>query len=605
MDKDDLLLVKYCFSELKTPLPDCKVDYYTTIIKSLENDGIIRNIQEYKVELPFGNDEVEDTVLYTVENCEKYLYTFSCNELRENHTIPFNFSIGFSYETYNAAEILYVDITSNNYTFSTESDSNCLEVLKHKLRSKIKGGNNRYCLVDKQSAFYASRLYPHIHEIENFLRYYVNDVFVKIFGANWWNEAIASGIKNNRKNRIDDTREYAGEYKDIQPYLLSLELNDLMEIAKTRRIKWIPVYDSKIENILNHYSDADIISLLNNQCQTQIDIWEMCFKKHFSVEFSKNYATFEKRRNQVAHNKLLDFGAYKSILTICNKIIEELKLAHQKFCIEFISEEEQNMIEEYKADLAQQDQDEREALNSIAESESGVKVYSKKDIVELFNDVMFGLYNELEQIFEDRADIEFSKFIDLHSEETEQVIFTLKHRISDRCIEVTANLDINDSQGDTSILTVSSSMQGFIDSNDIQFTNGEYVYNSEQTSYMPETQEELNDNAVMEAKQNICEFIEEHFPNLKDEADMKKHLEAMGKTAGITENDVYCSECGEEYICIDDEYAPVGTCLNCGAKNHIIYCTYCQCPIEAIEKDDAGEDQHYCSFCEEKLFGED
>lgn len=604
MDKENSVLVKYCFSGLDILQSNSKVDFYTSIIKSLEADGIIDKIIEHKTVSPFGY--VEEKILYTNEVCDKYVYKFSCNEIRENKTISFNFAISFSYETYNAAEILYVDITSDNYNFSTESESNCLEVLKHKLRSKIKGGNNRYCLVDKQSAFYASQLYPHIHEIENFLRYYVNDVCVKILGANWWNEAIASGIKKNRKNRIDDTREYAGEYKDIQPYLLSLELNDLMEIANTKRLKWVPTYDSKIENILNHYSDTDVISLLKSQCEIQIDIWEMCFNKHLSNDFSKYYTMFEKRRNQVAHNKLLDFGSYKSILTLCSKIIGELKLAHRKFCMEFISEEELDMIEEYEADLAKQKQDEREALNAIAESESGVKVYSKKDILELFKDVLSNLFNDLLQIFVNRDDIEFGDFIHLiNAEKSKQTLFKIHHRISEKYIEVAAELDINDSQGEPSILIIEISIQAFSECYHISFTNGEYNFNYEQSSYMPETIDELDNNAIIQTKQDICDFIEDHFPNLKEKADMMKHLEAMGKASVITETDVYCSNCGEEYICIDEDYAPIGTCLNCGTHNRIIYCVYCQCPIEAMESNDTDDELHYCSFCYDKLFNED
>ncbi|MDI3537643.1 MAG: hypothetical protein PWQ70_3121 [Clostridiales bacterium] len=92
---------------------------------------------------------------------------------------------------------------------------------------------------------------------------------------------------------------------------------------------------------------------------------------------------------------------------------------------------------------------------------------------------------------------------------------------------------------------------------------------------------------------------------LRAKADLYIHLDTLGEAATITESDVFCWNCGKEYLCINGKFAPIGTCLNCGAKNHIIHCTYCQCPIEAVDIDDKDEDQHYCSFCSDKLFGDD
>lgn len=104
---------------------------------------------------------------------------------------------------------------------------------------------------------------------------------------------------------------------------------------------------------------------------------------------------------------------------------------------------------------------------------------------------------------------------------------------------------------------------------------------------------------------NIVMLSEEQLKSLKEEADMQNHLEALGKSSAIVEKDVFCCDCGDEYICIDDNYAPIGVCLNCGTRNHILYCSYCQCPIEAIDIDEKNEELYYCSYCNDKLFGPD
>lgn len=599
------LLIKYCFSERKPEIlhiTDME-EYYFTAISKLETDGIIRDIVTHECYSPFGGKKT--TLNYDTENWGTYVYTFYCNETRNKERFTFKFYAKFTYETHNNAEILYIDICSDDYEFTTRSESNCLEILKHQLRKQLFGWKNRYCLIDKQSAFYASVLYPKIHETENFFRYYVNDVFIKVFGSNWWNEAVASSIKNSREQRIKDTREYSGEYKDIQPYLMSLEWNDLMELANTKTFKWTPVFDSKIEKVLNNLSNADIISLLKSQCLPHLDIWTMCFAKHFSEDFSAKYHLLEKRRNQIAHNKLLDYESYKNIFFLCDEVMKGLSEAHSKFCEEFISEEEQEVIEEYKMDLAEQEEMGRVALEDIAEEESGVKVYSQEEIGELYSEVMSNLYEYIVLLFDERDDIEISKYNDIEIVSGNQCCFSLEYKINGTAINIFASIYIDDSPGQSSSLSVNYELDGDSEKCEIGFVNGEYSFNNEQTSYMPETQNELDEAGIEATKEFLCNFIDSHFPNLREKADLQNHLEAMGKDSAITEKDVYCCECGEEYLCTNSEYAPIGMCLNCGTMNYIIYCTYCGCPVDAVDIDEQDDEQRYCDFCNDKLFGDD
>ena len=235
IDTNNNLLIKYCFSGRKINCEDSIESYYTSIIQSLLDENIIQDVQVHFHENPF--DYNRDESYFSIEPVEKYVCSFLCNEKRNGEIFTFHFSIEFQSETHNDSQIMYVGILSNNYTFSLNSESNCLEILKHQLRRSIKDWENRYCLVDEQSEYYSVQLYPQIYEVENTARYYINDVFVKIFGANWWNRAIAYSLRKLRKERIEDTREYSGAYRDIEPYLMSLELNDGTMIKYTSA-KW-------------------------------------------------------------------------------------------------------------------------------------------------------------------------------------------------------------------------------------------------------------------------------------------------------------------------------------------------------------------------------
>ncbi|MCF2650588.1 hypothetical protein [Niallia circulans] len=141
-------MVKYCFSELKDEILDDKAAYYSSIISKLEEEGVIQNICTYRDEALSLFNEEEIKMDYQIEGRDKYTYSFSSKEIRAGESYDFEFAVKFLYETHDLGAILYVEICSRNYTFSEKNDSNCLEVLKHKLRSNIKGWKNRYCLID-------------------------------------------------------------------------------------------------------------------------------------------------------------------------------------------------------------------------------------------------------------------------------------------------------------------------------------------------------------------------------------------------------------------------------------------------------------------------
>lgn len=91
-------------------------------------------------------------------------------------------------------------------------------------------------------------------------------------------------------------------------------------------------------------------------------------------------------------------------------------------------------------------------------------------------------------------------------------------------------------------------------------------------------------------------FSKEALMKMREEADYRKGLAELGISDAIAVQGINCWNCGEEYICSDDKYAPLGICLNCGNANYILYCSSCGCRIESIESED-NDKKYCCDFC--------
>ncbi len=586
-------LVRYLFTQRDDSDEYSSVVYFSKVIEALEEEGIIADVEKHE------DDWTGEKLNYQAEPLEKYFYTCYCNENRDGRSSKYKFQIEFQVATYKNTNLLYVTIYSDDYDFSITNESNCLETLKLTLRRKLKKWKRKYCLEDKQSEFYAVNLYPQIYEMENYVRRYINDVFVKIFGANWWEEAIASNLRKNRKERIKDTRDYSGDFSDIDPYLYSLEVNDLLSIAQTKRYKWKPKFDERVEKVLNSLTDADLFSVLKEQCEEDIDIWKSCFGKFLPEDFSDRFHAFEKRRNQIAHNKLIDFKSYKSASTECGKLLQELKQGHKQFCENTLSKEEEEALEEYRRELEFEVEMEREAYQDIAESESGVSKLDSDEICEMYNEKLEEMYEEIISRFTNRIDLEFSDFQNIAMDEKKTLCFSILDVINKNVIDVYASLDISDEPGQNSTLHLSLVNKNDEQNYNITFTNGEYFFDEFQSCFMPLTKDELSERDLNDAMEGVYGFIQSYFIDLRKEADLHNHLAAMGKGESIVYDMVECIECGEAYICVDESIAPRGTCLNCGTKNLVLRCDKCGGYFN-IEDLELKNSTFICDDCREK-----
>ena len=196
-----------------------------------------------------------------------------------------------------------------------------------------------------------------------------------------------------------------------------------------------------------------------------------------------------------------------------------------------------------------------------------------------------------------RQDLEFSD-IELLSEDLEGMLFTTSSKVKQETLEFTYSLDLNDSPGTETTLTITSTHNSEEFHRKITYVNGKAYYNYDQEYYMPETEDYLSNNDMNLLLDNVIEYINKELPNLKElVASDKYSIFKYGGTSPIAEG-VPCSECGDDWICVDDSYAEFGTCLNCGYTNDIKVCSRCECYFNP-DFDEASyeDDVNFCQNC--------
>ncbi|KEI03002.1 hypothetical protein [Clostridium botulinum] len=567
-------------------------EYLENKIKQLINEGIITNIKHH-----FDEFEVSEKIC--IENNFLWYVEFNMNDI--------DFQIIFSFETYNGTMQLCVTINSNMELDGVTKEKSELEILKVNLKNKLfnlnrktksRDWNKCIWLYDKESQIFSAQLYPKIYQTENLFRQFINDVMGKVFGADWWELLAPVKLKDKRKKRVNSYKSIVPSLSDVDESLLVIDVGDLLEIARLRIEKWKPIYDEKINRMINKlvpFNQNEMFNILRKQSTTEIDIWDKYFSKYLSSDFISNFQIFESNRNHIAHNKIIDRQAYKLILKYIDLVYNDIKNGLEKFCNEYVSEEKHELLEREKQ---YEKYEEESFIEELMESEAGIQIRQDDEIYELFEEALIEFHQDIVEALRFRNDIEISEFNGLVFKPVEQTLFEIKYKINDMIAYVCCSMDIYDSQGATSqmelILKCNGDLQTFL----VPYINGQAVYNDEQCNYMPETEDEFGYKALEYAKDSMIDYINETFENLREKIDDEMYkINKEGSISSVA--DILCCECGEKYICINENFAEYGKCLNCGEMNEIYLCERCGNYFEDYDDDYEDDVPRLCRNCKE------
>ncbi|MCC0760831.1 MULTISPECIES: hypothetical protein [Bacillus] len=534
---------------------------------------------------------------------EKYIENFA-NELLVNQdivktcdiydTTPFGEKIKLESEngrlyfveteiyTYNNSKHLFVSIVSQFINQEFDKD---LSELKFTIKNGLrKDWEECIWLSDEQSTSFAKELYADIHELENQLRQFINIVMIRNFGVNWWDKYTTRKIQDKYKARFSSYKRVAQSYANVSDRLLSIDTDDLLEIMTLKIKKFSPENNHVVANLLESLKETGdistvaaeykkVIEKLRKECEVEIDLWDTLFGKYFPEGFIDEWSDFGKNRNHVAHNKLLDHNAYKTIKKSIKVVATSLSGAETKFNETSFSDEEKEIIQEIEEERkAELEMFELERM----ESEAGIRILDNESICEIFEENVLGYIDSIRDSIYFRDDVKTEIYPFSYDEGTENELLSIQSKITDDELVITSNLDINEESGGESTLTLKLLNNGeVVDTCNLTYTNGEAALVDEQNYYLPTKYNEFSKGSISEFVVEVESQIEDLFPNLVEIVERAKH-ESIKNGGNYPVANSECEECSEQYICIDSSICEIGTCVNCGHLNELERCERCE-----------------------------
>lgn len=472
----------------------------------------------------------------------------------------------FQFGTYDERLQLKICISSDTYILDITDDY--LEKLKLSIKQMIvHDWVDIIWLMDADSQCLSESIYPDLYSVENLLRRLINSVMVKVYGTKWWDLFVPYSIKLKHRNRLVGYKSVVPGFDNVDEKLMSIDIGDLFSIVTLERTKWNPKFEEEISSQLNGMileNKDKIIEILKKQMEKEISLWDKWFSKYLPESFKSNFKIFEMYRNHIAHNKLIDRSAYRKIKEMTKTISDNINQAIKKSDEDILSAEDRIMAEREKEEyLEMLDECERENKKN----DTGVNIRTTDEIQELLSDSVGEVVSSLSENLYFREDIKFKTG---EYDKGGQTAFEVTSKINDETIYVTIDFDICEDEGAESLVFLKYGD----DETTIRYINGEVEYDADQGLYMPIIQDELSQKDIENAKELILEYIDE-ITNIKEKAHAAcDEALLFGYNQPIGEY-VECEECGECEISVDDEFAPIGTCLNCGCKNSVSVCDRC------------------------------
>ncbi|MCM1500918.1 MAG: hypothetical protein NC124_20865, partial [Clostridium sp.] len=367
---------------------------------------------------------------------------------------------------------------------------------------------------DNQSLELSGEVYSNIYMAENELRAFISRIMIEHFGIEWHDKPEFYKLKASIEENAVIIKRNVPNFNNIDINLYTVTLEKLMDTVKADIYSDVMSDSPEMQKLIKERIFAtthldkmqSALEFLKDRYVKKYNIWERFFKPLIadSIKWEELLTSFIANRNHVAHNKLLDYVSKETMLSDTREFRRFIQEAVIKFDEENCSEE----VEETLQVIADQRGYEQEARMEIIESESGVKIRDKKEILNLFQDTIDEIYADVvNKVYFDEG-IKLVGECKLRDMTDEQLLFTIIGR-SGKKLEIHGIIDIDDSEGTASAMQIRvyHTDENTVNGN-VGYINGEAEYNPEQTSHMPIVMDSYDDSSIEVIKSTVDEFLE-------------------------------------------------------------------------------------------------
>lgn len=343
------------------------------------------------------------------------------DEENEEYQEPFEVRCEFAYQskecrmdaeriTNGGKRYIYINIQ-----YSEEDDISLLASsiwyeFKEKLIGLLHGNYEQiFWLAYSQNMKMATDLYGRLHILENYLREIINSYMSIKHGGDWFEKYSYEDYMNKY---LKFSEWFRGSrynlYKKVDNHLYNLEIDDIFVALKAAKKKQITnVVKRALEDIKKHEKDK-AIEIASVELLDSPSLWE---EEGFDEIFSKSVVgrwkdDLSKRRNMVAHNKMICRDMYNDTVSTIDYFEKEFRKADELLkrkikseetleVIRLRSEAEEAMNLEY-CDITSELLDEQDIIERLNETDdficlSGIINDSISDISEKVEDTLLSL----------------------------------------------------------------------------------------------------------------------------------------------------------------------------------------------------------------------
>lgn len=254
---------------------------------------------------------------------------------------------------------------------------NFKEILIMKLYEKFE---KIYWLEDSQNQKIATNLYERMYALENFLREIINSYMCIKHGGDWFEKYSYEDYVNKYLKFSEWFRKSRYElYKKVDTHLYNLEIDDIFEALKAaKRLQLTATVKKALEEIKKTGKSNDIAK---TELLDSPSLWD---EEKLGDVFSKSVVgrwetDLSKRRNMIAHNKMICRAMYKDTIKQLDFFEKEFRDTNDKLQRRIVSEEDmeiRRIQREYEiamnleyCDLDSSSLDEQDIIDQINEQD--------------------------------------------------------------------------------------------------------------------------------------------------------------------------------------------------------------------------------------------